>query len=326
MFEAIAGAAKSIFLEMYIFADDTETHHFFDILKQKARDGVKVKLVVDAFGSSALRTEDVARLREAGVEIHFFSYWLRHTHKKILVVDGKIAFLGGVNISKSFRKWNDLQVRLSGRIARGVIRSFARSYRDCGGQDQEVLSYLRRKNFLQQTRIKFFGRQYFALKSPLARHYRAKLSDAKESVIIVTPYFAPRRWLVGVLHQAVLRGVRVEVLLPRHTDHPIFDRMNYIFIPKLHALGVVFYLHPEMNHAKALFLDGREGMVGSHNIDPFSFSSNTEAGVVFTDKKMVEELGKIIEEWKSVSEVFTPSMYRPDWFDRLLRSLVDRIW
>lgn len=326
MLEAIAGAAKSIFLEMYIFADDTETHHFFDILKQKARSGVKVKLVVDAFGSNALHAEDVVRLREAGVEIRFFSYWLRHTHKKILVVDEKIAFLGGVNISQPFRKWNDLQVRLSGRIARGVIRSFAKSYYECGGRDLLVLAYLRRRNFLQKAKLWFLERQTFTRKNPLARHYRDKLGGARKSIVIVTPYFGPHRWLIGILHQAVLRGVRVEVMLPRHTDHPIFDRVNYLFVSKLYALGIKFYLHPDMNHAKVLLIDASEGMVGSNNIDPISFDYNAEAGAVFTDRAMVAELGEIIEKWKGASEIFTPSMYRPNWLDRLILPLVGRIW
>ncbi|MBI5045853.1 MAG: phosphatidylserine/phosphatidylglycerophosphate/cardiolipin synthase family protein [Candidatus Niyogibacteria bacterium] len=326
MLAAVTGAKKSIFLEMYIFADNTEAHHFFDILKQKARGGVKVKLIVDAFGSNTLRAEDVSELRGAGVEIFLFSYWLRHTHKKILVVDEETAFLGGVNIHKLFRKWNDLQIRLSGSIVRGVIRSFAKSYRTCGGKDVSVLAHLRRRNFLHKTKIWFLEHQQLTRKNPLARHYREKLGSARKSIVMVTPYFAPHRWLIGALHQAVLRGVRVEVMLSRHTDYWMLDRINHLFVFKLYALGIKFYFHPEMNHAKALLLDRREGMVGSNNIDLFSFGYNVEAGAVFTDKEMVTELSKIIGEWKVASEVFTFSMYRPNWFDRLLLPLVGRIW
>ncbi|MBI5742693.1 MAG: phosphatidylserine/phosphatidylglycerophosphate/cardiolipin synthase family protein [Candidatus Niyogibacteria bacterium] len=320
---AIREAKRSIFIEMYIFVDDTETHHFFDILKEKARHGIKVKLILDSLGSNGLHESDIAELRAAGVELLFFSYWLTHTHKKILIVDEETAFLGGVNVSKLFRKWNDLQVKLSGPIVKNVLRSFAKSYRACGGKDVALRALGHHKlRFFEREPIRFWGQERLTRKNPLAKLYRDKLNNARESIVIVTPYFAPRRWLVGILHQAVLRGVRVEILTPRETDHHIFSRINYLYLTKLAPLGIKFYLHPEMNHAKAFLIDGREGMVGSANIDLLSFDYLLEAGAVFNDAEMVAELAAIIDGWRRVSKVFAPAEHPLSRLDRLLMPFV----
>src|SRR3989338_2506019 len=128
MIEAIAGAKRSIFIEMYIFVDNTDQHNFFKILEAKARMGVKVKIIIDSFGSNELSQNTIVKLKNSGAELLFFNYWLKHTHKKILVVDESTAFLGGVNIHKLFQKWIDLQVSFTGPIVKSVIRSFAKSF------------------------------------------------------------------------------------------------------------------------------------------------------------------------------------------------------
>jgi len=133
MFKAMAAAQKSIYLEMYIFLDDTQaTHNFLGLLKDKARAGVAVVIIADAFGSSSLRQGAAEELRAAGAEFIFFSHWLKHLHRKILIIDGRVAFIGGVNIKEQTRNWRDLQLRLTGRIVRPLLRSFALSYKAAG--------------------------------------------------------------------------------------------------------------------------------------------------------------------------------------------------
>lgn len=308
MLFAISGARASVFLEMYIFADNTVGYNFFEVLAQKAREGVKVKIIVDSFGSQELDEKTVAKIRAAGAEVLFFSYWLRRTHKKILVVDENTAFVGGVNIHKFFRKWNDLQVRLSGRMVRSIIHSFAKSYRLCGGQDARFLAS--------------HPAPRLSKKGGLKKRYEERLRNARTSIVMVTPYFMPHRWLIGALHQAVLRGISVSVLVPAHTDRWIMNRINYAYITQLHQAGIAFYLQRKMNHAKALLIDGAEGMVGSHNIDPLSFNHNLEAGIFFRDEKMALDLAKIIGEWKRDCVLFHPSMHKKTWFDYILAPLI----
>ncbi len=315
MLETIAGAKKSIYLEMYIFSDDTPGHDFFGTLKQKAKEGVSVKVIIDSVGSAGLQSQAVKDLEASGVEALFFSYWLRRTHKKILVVDEKIAFVGGVNIHKLFRKWNDLHIRLQGPIVRSIIRSFARSYALCGGADARILAWQDTKTVFGKTKLWIFEQWQLSGKRPIKKYYQESIRNAREDITIVTPYLVPHQWFIGALHQALLRGVAVRILLPEYTDHWVMDRVNYFYMYRLNKLGAVFYLYKGMNHAKAMLIDNKEGLIGSHNIDPLSFQYNSEAGVFFREENMVRDLKAIIEVWKKESVIFNPSAQKPKWID-----------
>lgn len=318
MLETISSARKSIYLEMYIFADNTDGYDFFDVLKQKSRQGVRVKVIIDYLGSGDIKERAIKELRDAGIEILLFSYWLQRTHKKILVVDEKIAFIGGVNIHKLFKKWNDLQVRLEGPIVKNVIRSFVKSYKMCNGKDLNILIWANKKNIFKKTQLFLLEHWKPNSKRRIKKHYQESIKSAKHNIIIVTPYFAPYKWLVGELHQAVLRGVNVEVMIPVHTDLWFADRVSHFYIHRINKLGVKFYIEKEMNHAKAMLIDDREGVIGSQNIDPLSFEYNIEAGIFFKNQDMITELKDIIIGWKNNSVLYQPSLYKPLWIDYLM--------
>jgi cardiolipin synthase len=156
----------------------------------------------------------------------------------------------------------------------------------------------------------------------LKKVYKEALRGAEKSIIFVSPYFIPRRWLMGAMHQAVLRGVKVEILIPKITDNFFVDRVNYFYIYKMSKLGVSFYLGPKMNHAKVLIIDEKEGMMGSNNLDRFSFEYNSEIGVFIKEKKMLEELLSIANRWKKESVLFDSKLHKPKWFDYLLSPLI----
>lgn len=322
MLAAMASAQQSIYLEMYTFVDNTPEYDFFELLKRKAKEGIRVKVIIDSLGSADLKSQTVTTVREAKVELLLFSYWLRRTHKKILIIDEKVAFVGGVNIHKLFKKWNDLQIRLAGPIVKGVIRSFAKTYALCGGQDAHLLAYKDSKNIFGKTKLWILEHWRADGRVLLKKYYQTSISQAQKTITIVTPYFAPHRWLIGMLHQAVIRGVTVHILLPEQSDHWTMDRVSYFYMERLHKLGIIFYLSKEMNHAKTMLVDNQEGLVGSNNIDPMSFHYNIEAGIFFQDKEMVRELKTIIETWKEKSVVFDPSTKKPRWFDYLISPLM----
>lgn len=321
MLRAISGAKKSIYLEMYIFADNTKHYNFFETLKQKAMAGVKVKIIIDSFGSLEMPSQTVEEIRASGIELLFFSYWLQRTHKKILVVDEKIAFLGGVNIHKVFRKWNDLQMRIEGPIAKSVLKSFAHTYRHCGGADPELLRHVNEKGLLNKTKLWVLENWHFKRKRFITQRYRESIINAKKSIVITTPYFAPAKWLIGELHQAVLRGVDVQVILPKETDSWMLDRVNYFYLYQMHKLGIKFYLQKEMNHAKTMIIDDTEGVIGSQNIDPLSFDYNVEIGLFFREKNMVRDIRKIVDGWKQASDIFKP-FRKPLWLDYLIAPII----
>jgi len=310
MIEAIDQAQKSIYIEMYIFlGDTTESHDFIGKLKQKAAEGVKIVIVADAFGSSDLSKETVTGIRESGIEFIFFSHWLRHIHRKILIVDEKIAFIGGVNIGKLFIEWSDLQLKISGTMVGKILKSFAYTYGMSGGKDEKILIFREGKlgTMLKSQLIENWPiKNIYSLKN----HYVEKITGAITSIKIITPYFTPPRWLISLLDDALRRKVRVEVLIPEKVDWKIFTSLNYRYINNLYPLGIKFYLTKNMNHSKLLIIDDEEALIGSQNIDPLSFELNYEAGIFLKEKKLAQKLSGIFEEWKNNSVEFEPKNYK----------------
>lgn len=319
MLGSINSAKSSIFLEMYIFSDNTsESHNFVEILKQKAISGVKVKIIFDSFGSGNLPEDSLLKLKDAGVELFFFKKLFRYSHRKVLVIDERVAFVGGVNIHKFFRKWHDLQIRLEGKIVNHIMRSFAGIYKKCGGLDYFVLKH-DKVRLIQKGKVWFFGHFSSGNSFRLNKYYRDKIDCAKENILIVTPYFMPNHWVVNALKKASERGVVVEIIMPRVATNPkIANLSNYLYMRKLHPSGVKFFLTNEMIHSKIMLVDGSEGILGSQNVDLLSFDLNMESGIFFTDKKLIGNLYEISRHWKEDSVMFTPKMSNNYFFDHFV--------
>lgn len=319
MFKAMTAAQTSIYIEMYIFLDDTQaTHNFLGLLKDKARAGLEVVIIADAFGSSSLHEKAVQELRAVGAEFIYFSRWFRRLHRKILIIDNKVAFIGGVNIKENIRHWHDLQIKLEGEIVRPLLQSFAYAYQLVGGKKETILKYSR---LPLVKKIKAWVTDNLAVTSKaysLNSYYRNKISTAQKSIQIVTPYLLPPRWLLVVLDDACRRGVRIEIIIPNDTDVKFLNKVNYLNSCRLAAFGVKFYLMPVMNHAKIMLIDEEEGVIGSQNIDVFSFNLNMEAGVFFQQKDLVNDLKNILNHWKKESLYFEVPGKPIKLFDKIL--------
>lgn len=319
MFKAMSNAQKSIYIEMYIFLNDTQTtHNFLKLLKEKAASGVEVVIIADAYGSSTLKPEAIAELRAEGVEFIFFSHWFRHTHRKIVIIDNRIALIGGVNIEEKTRNWLDMQVKLQGKIVAPLLKSFAYAYEMVGGKKESILKYSRLP--LVQ-KIKSWITDNVSITDGgyhLNEYYKKKIIGAKVSIEMVTPYLLPPRWMLALLDDACRRGVKVEILIPDDTDIKPLNKVNYLNSCRMAAYGVKFYLLPVMNHAKIMLIDRIEGVIGSQNMDVLSFNWNIEAGMFFQQKQLVTDLGKIIDHWKKESVVFLSLGKKIKWRDKIL--------
>lgn len=319
MFKAMAKAEKSIYIEMYILRNDTQsTHNFLGLLKAKALAGVEVIIIADALGSFSLRGQTVAELRAAGIEFIFFSHYLRRTHRKIVIIDNRVAFLGGVNIKEQNRNWLDLQVKIEGRIVIPLLQSFAYAYALIGGKNESILKYNRLSlvKKIQSWIIDTFAGNTKTYN--LNNYYRDRLMGAQKSIKIATPYLLPPRRLLAALDNACLRGVSVEILIPNNTDIHHLNKINYLNACRMSAFGVRFYLMPRMNHAKVMIVDEEECLVGSQNMDVLSFSFNMEVGVFFRQKKLVADLIKVFNHWKSESLDFSAAQRKLTFLDRIL--------
>jgi cardiolipin synthase len=308
---------------MYIFLNDTkETHDFLSLLKSKAESGLEVVIVADSFGSYSLRSQEVSELRAAGVEFIYFSRWFRRTHRKIIIIDNKVALIGGVNIAEKIRYWRDMQIKIQGKIIKPILKSFAYSYEMAGGKKESILAYSR---LPLARKIKSWVADNFIVTTKanqLSDYYHQKIVGAKESITIVTPYLVPPRWLMALLDNACQRGVKVEVIIPNDTDIKFINRVNYLNATRLAAKGVKFYLTPTMNHAKIMLIDKQEGLIGSQNMDILSFNWNIEAGVFFSQKQLVSDLDKIISGWKKGAVEFSSTNRKISVFDRCLSVLL----
>jgi cardiolipin synthase A/B len=324
MFDAILNAKKSIYLEMYIFQDEIKGFDFFNLLKEKAKQGLQIKIIVDSFGSADLKSETVSELEKYGIEILFLSYLLHRMHRKILVVDEYIAFIGGVNLYRTSRLWNDLMVKIKGSLVKKIVISFIKSYMNAGGKDSLLLEK-NSKTKKMKTKMNTWIIEHSPVKNKFhfKRIYKQYLNKAKNNITLTTPYFIPKRSLRAALHQAVLRGVNVEILIPQNTDNFFTDRVNYFYIYKLSKLGVKFFMEEKMNHSKMMIIDEKEAMVGSQNLDFLSFDFNSEIGIFFHDLKVVSKLCRITKEWKENSVLFDYKTYKPKWFDYILSPLIN---
>lgn len=322
MLAAIGGARESIYLEMYTFHHDIAGFDFLSELERKARGGVRVIVILDALGSFGFTPLLVDRLRNAGAEVLFFSYWFRRTHRKILIVDETTAFLGGVNISSHSTLWNDLQLRVSGRrLVHHILNSFARIYRECGGKNP-LLKERGGIRLLRKTQLWFIEHGVGGKRRALHREYSTRIDHAERSIILVTPYFMPSRWLIAAIHRAITRGVAVEIITPGVTDYRTIDRINRHYFELFSRLGAKCFVLPEMNHAKAMLVDDKQGVVGSHNIDAQSFDWNVESGLFFEDPRMVADLRRIIEGWKIHAALFDASTHGHRWYDKIFAFLL----
>jgi len=321
LYQAMQRAKKTIYVEMYIFIDDTEkTNDFITLLSEKAKKGVAVRMVLDGFGSFGLSNKAQKILREAGVELLFFNKLFRRLHRKIAVVDETVGFFGGVNIHELAREWNDLLVRVEGPIVGSLVRSFRRTYKACGGKDPYILSY-KEKAIFGRTRIWLMEHIPYIRKPRLRDAYTESMHKAKHRITLVTPYFTPSKWLIRLLIAMVRKKIEVEVIIPRTPDVALFARANLRYMTMLAPYGVTFYRTTAMTHAKLLLIDESLALVGSQNIDALSFAFNAEIGVFFTDARMLADLMRIVNAWKKDSEIFVPQK-KVSIFDRMLSFFV----
>ncbi len=317
MRQAVLDAKTSIYWEIFTLNDDLAGRPFIDLLCAKAKAGLEVKLITDAIGSFYLSKEAIRRLKDSGVKFLHFNHlrpdffiqnwwhriWYR-THRKVLVVDQELAFIGGVNISDSASDWNDVHLKLSGKIVRPILFGFAKSYIRAGGDKKEVEHLLAPKlmaglNDLQEkVSFIFNAPTRFIKKSPFKTFYKQALGTAKENFNLLTPYYVPDKEFLELVSRAKRRGVKVNILIPWKTDMPVMQYMAEMLYGISAKAGVAFHFLKKMNHGKAVSVDNTMGMVGSANLTPRSLFINSEAGVTFTHQQMVQDLNNILEDWK----------------------------
>jgi cardiolipin synthase len=336
MYSAIQEAKKSIYWEIFIFADDFIGTKFLELLADKARAGVEVKVVFDAIGSSSFSEKSASYLRGAGVDFQWYNSigypqfrinsWimrlLHRNHRKVLIVDERVAFLGGVNIADRFHEWDDIYIKIAGPITWPLLRGFAKSYVSSGGKREAVSHLLHPK--IKKELPSWRDKLKFILHSPnryqtskTKRLFRKALLMAKESVNLLTPYFVPDKQFLKAVAIARQKGVKVNIFLPLRPDHKFMEFIARAYYGLVTKSGAKLYFLPNMHHGKAMTVDNTLGMVGSINLTPRSFNQQEESAVSFSDIDMVEDLNKLFNGLKEKAEPFDVERWKKrSWWSR----------
>jgi len=333
MYQAVLAAKKSIYWEVYIFVDDEVGKPFFQALIDRAKNGVDVKIIVDSLGSSDLSDGQVRELRSAGVDIRFFQerknkyrgWWKRlwaRTHRKILVVDEMVGFIGGVNVQKEVSTWLDIQFRFTGKIVHSLLRAFAKSYIVCGGEKSAVRHLLKYNFRLLHDRAEFIFDEPSEKRSVSRHHYSDALLKARERAIFFSPYYFPDKKFLLALWRARKRGIKVDLLLPLRSDIRLMTYASYAWFGLMNKLGVKIYLTDQMMHGKGVIVDDDWAVVGSANLNYTSFYDNYEAGVHLKDKVAVKKLKNKILSWmKNTAALDVAVWEKRGWVQRLKEKL-----
>lgn len=335
MYESIKAAEKSIFWEVFILKDDAVGNKFIDLLVEKAKAGLDVKLILDAMGSFELSSLAEARLKGAGVDLIWFNKlrptanlkdWFRRVwkrdHRKVLIIDEKIVFVGGVNVHIESSEWDDLLIQLQGRVVRSFLYGFVKTYVKSGGSKNKVKQFLHPKLMLAESPlepVEYFshspGNDYN--RSGLRKLYGEALAAAKDTFTLVTPYYVPDAKFLKMIAQAHRRGVKVNIILPARTDHKFMNSLARAFFDITTRAGAHLHLLDKMNHSKAFLVDGKMGMIGSSNLNQRSWYIDEEAGVKFNNVQMAEELEKIFNNWIGASCPVDLKNKPDGWLDKI---------
>lgn len=308
MLEAIKHAQRSIYWEVYIFLDDDAGNQFFDELEAKAKAGVDVKLLIDYWGSFSLSRKRMQSMRASGIDVQFFAErkkWYRgffkslitRTHRKVLIVDEAIGFVGGVNIRKEMEDWLDLHVKIEGKVVHSLLRAFAKNYVISGGERAKVKHLLSYKSRVASDEIEFVFDEAYQQKSLAKQKYIDALMKARERIILLSPYYYPGKDFFKQLWLARKRGVKVDLLIPFRSDLRLANYVAYGFFSLMHKAGVTIYLTKRMMHGKGVIVDDEWAMIGSSNLDKTSFDTNYEANVAFKNKKLIQNFKNTVQSW-----------------------------
>jgi cardiolipin synthase len=318
MLDAIAGAQKRIWMSSYIFAGDTVGQRFASALEQARQRGVDVRVLIDAVGDLYYWPRGSALLRRRGIDVRRFQLprqlpLIPHVnlrnHRKLLIVDERTAFTGGLNIGRqhlhdSPRPTIDLHARYDGPVTAQLAEVFAEDWRISGGEPLGRLGQIATEHGTSYSRAITEGPNEELDRLELI--LMGALANAHRRVWIMTPYFIPTPELARALEAAALRGVEVAVLLPQRSNLPWVDWATRHWLRSLLARQVRVFLRPApFAHSKLLLVDDYYSHIGSANLDPRSLRLNFELVVENYCNEFAAELAAHFEATRSESRELT---------------------
>lgn len=361
MFQAIRQARSSVHLEYFNFRNDSIASLLFRLLAQKAKEGVEVRALFDGFGNDSnnrpLKRKHLKQMRSVGIEIYEFDPvnfpWVNHVfhrdHRKIVVIDGKIAYTGGMNVADYYingtevvGEWRDMHCRIEGDEVNTLQKIFLRMWNKVTGQNVYGAKYYRGYHGADyitglkpdtcctagKKMVGIINREPRVTNKIIRKFYTDAINEAKDSIKLVNPYLTLNNTLKRALRNAVKRGVKVEIMVSAHSDIPLTPDCVFYNVHNLMQHGADVWIYKKgFHHTKIIMVDGRFCTVGSANLNARSLNFDYEENAVIIDPCTTKELNDMFERDKAESfklteetwdEWRTPWQKFVGWFASLL--------
>jgi len=343
LFTAIKQAKSSIHLEYFNFRNDSIANQLFNLLADKVKEGVEVRALFDAFGNMSnnkpLRKKELKNLRERGIEIYEFDPirfpWVNHVfardHRKIVVIDGSIAYTGGMNVAdyyingtKVVGEWHDMHCRIEGDEVNTLQKIFIKAWNKVTKQHLSGAKYYRgdRPNTtfvdlkrpsvdsLNNMMVGIINREPRTSNTIIRKFYTTAIDVAKDSIQIINPYFTLNRAIKKAIKRAVKRGVKVDIMLSVRSDIPLTPDCGFYNAHQLMKCGCNIWMYmPGFHHTKVIMVDGLFCTVGSANLNSRSLNFDYEANAVIVNKEVTQELCNLFNAEKKESFLLTPKKW-----------------
>lgn len=328
MVEDIRGARRRVWVECYIFMDDAAGQAIADALKDRARAGLNVRVLYDAVGSQSTPAAFFKEMEDAGVQVHaYHTLWdtirrysifsmrvmNRRNHRKVMVVDDRVAYFGGMNIVDQSRAttpeeakrlpisagWRDVHMRLSGPQQEEIADSFDRSWRQAHRLRIRRRPRAYRRGVLpsRDEAIRFFDSGLDFKRSRAAGIFRRLIRSAQHRVLLSMAYFLPTGRILGALTRAPRRGVRVDAIIPAESDVKLVQWAACHLHARLLGRGINIYERQRrMLHSKVMVVDDQWTVIGSCNLDPRSLWTNLEFLAVIRSSALAGKITEICEK------------------------------
>ena len=344
MFCAIRQARSSVHLEYFNFRNASIASLLFALLAEKAKEGVEVRALFDGFGNDSnnqpLLKKHIKAIRKRGIEIYEFDPirfpWINHVlhrdHRKIVVIDGQIAYTGGMNVADYYIKgtpqvgeWRDMHCRIDGDEVNTLQAIFLRIWNKTARQNVHGAKYFRgiRGGYYfhdlkpdtcctaGHKMVGIINREPRTSNKIIRQFYINAINDAKDSIKLVNPYLTLTGKLKRALKRAVKRGVKVEVMVSAKSDIPLTPDCVFYNVHKLMKHGVDVYIYePGFHHTKIIMVDGLFCTVGSANLNSRSLRFDYEENAVIIDPCTTAELSHMFDHDKTRSFKLTPEKWK----------------
>ena len=315
MFAAIRSAKQFVHLEYFNFRNDSIAGLLFNLLAQKVSEGVEVRAMYDAFGNASnnqpIKRHQHDSIAALGINLVKFDPlkfpWVNHIyprdHRKIVVVDGQVAYTGGMNVAdyyvnglEGIGPWRDMHMRIEGPAVNELHKIFCRMWADETGEMLVGSKYFPEHNTSGHSRIAIVDRHPGETNKSIRQLYCSMLDNARQKVLLINPYFVPTHTVRDALRRCIDRGVDVEIMLSEKSDIPLTpDASHYVGLQMWKQGAKVYMFQGGFHHSKIMMVDDKYCTVGSSNLDSRSLRYDFEVNTVVFDPEITAQLTAMFE-------------------------------